>query len=304
MRHLLFIGVIAMISVMTVSAQMTEQTLESDGILRDYLLYIPESYTGDDPVPLVFVLHGGGGDASGMVKLTRGRFNELSEAHHFIVVYPEGVDKHWNDGRTGDIRNASHADDVGYISALIDDLSAHYNIDSNKIFSTGISNGGLMSYRLACELSDRIAGIAPVAANLSVDLSEICKPDNTTDIFMILGTDDRLMPYDGGNIEVLGIERGIILSGDETLKFWTDNFYCTDEFSTVEYPNTAPLDGTHITEVRYDVCNDDTRVNFMTIHGGGHTWAGGDSYLSRLIIGKTSRDIDASDVIWEFFSTK
>ena len=138
MRYLILFGILVIISVTTVFSQVTEQTLEHDSLLRSYLLYVPESYTGQDPVSLVMVLHGGGGDAVGMVKLMRGRFNELSEEYNFIVAYPNGVDKHWNDGRTSDIQNASQADDVGYISALIDDLSANYNIDSDKIFSTGM----------------------------------------------------------------------------------------------------------------------------------------------------------------------
>jgi len=292
----------AIISVPTTFAQTTEYTLEHDGVLRNYLLHVPDVYTGDAPVPLVFVLHGGGGDAAGMVRLTQGRFDELSEIHNFIVVYPNGIDKKWNDGRTTNIENFSTADDVGFISALIDDLSTNYNIDLDKIFSTGMSNGGMMSYRFACELSDRIAGIAPVVANLSSDLSDVCTPEYTTDILIALGTDDPITPYDGGIVGILGIEHGNVLSADETVTFWADHFNCAAELSTFEYPNTALFDGTHITQIDYDMCDEDSRVSLMTIHGGGHTWAGGVPYLSRLIIGKTSKDIDVSDVIWDFFT--
>lgn len=160
-----------------------------------------------------------------------------------------------------------------------------------------------MSYRLACELSDLIAGIAPVTANLSSDLYEICEPENVTDILVILGTDDPLMPYDGGDVGIFGIERGNVLSAEGTLQFWVDRFHCSEHFSIVDYPNSALFDGTHITQVDYELCVDSTRISLMTIHGGGHTWASGWQYLSRRVIGKTSRDIDASDVIWEFFST-
>lgn len=301
MRYLFLFSLIVISSMPTVFAQTTEHTLEHDGVLRNYLLYLPDVYTGDTAVPLLIVLHGGGGDAEGMVQLTKGRFDELSEVHNFIVVYPNGVDRHWNDGRTADIENVSTADDVGFISTLIDKLSADYNIDSSKIFVTGMSNGGMMSYRLACELSDRIAGIAPVTANLSNDLSDFCTPEYTTDMLIILGMDDPLMPYDGGLVGILGIERGHVLSADETLDFWKAHFNCADESSTFEYPNRALFDGTHITQINYSMCDENSRVSLMTIHGGGHTWAGGWQYLSRILVGKTSRDIDASDVIWEYF---
>jgi polyhydroxybutyrate depolymerase len=302
MRYILLVPIIIMLS-NTIFSQTPELFLEHGGIVRSYLLYIPDSYTGDDSVPLVFVLHGGGGDAVGIEKLTRSRFNTLAEEHNFIVVYPNGVDKHWNDGRVGDIKNASQADDVGFISALIDELSANYNIDANKVFSTGMSNGGLMSYRLACELNDRIAGIAPVTATLSNDLSDSCVPQHAIDMLIMLGTDDPLMPYDGGLVGIWGIERGTVLSADENLSFWTDRFNCADTFSSIEYPNRALFDGTNITEVRYERCDEANQVNLMTIHGGGHTWAGGWQYLSRFVIGKTSRDINATEVIWEFFAS-
>lgn len=302
MRYLFLCVMLLGMSSQILLAQTTEHTLAYDGLDRTYLLHVPDSYSGDDPVPLVFVLHGGGGDAAGMVKLTRGGFDMLADEYGFIVVYPNGVGKHWNDGRTGDIGKHSSADDVGFFDALIDELSAAYNIDENQIYATGISNGGMMSYRLACDLSNHFAGIAPVAANLSVDLSVNCTPDEPTDVLMILGTDDPLMPYDGGEITVLGLKRGLVLAADDVLTFWTNAFHCGDDSTEVQYPNKAWLDGTHITELQYDHCDDVARVYLMSVHGGGHTWASGLPYLPRTLIGNTSRDVDANAVIWEFFT--
>lgn len=303
MRYLILCMVFFGIQSQVLMAQSTEHTFAYDGIERTYLLHLPESYTGDEPLPLVFVLHGGGGDAAGMVRLTRGGFDTLADEQGFIVVYPNGVGNHWNDGRTGDIGRYSSADDVGFFDALIDALLTTYNIDESRIYSTGISNGGLMSYRLACDLSHRFAGVAPVAANMSVALSQNCSPERATDLLIILGTDDPLVPYGGGEIRVLGRGRGEVLSVNEILTFWTDVLNCGESFTEVAYPNRAWLDGTQVTEIQYRECSDGAQVHLMTIHGGGHTWASGLPYLPRAFIGNTSRDVDANEIIWTFFAT-
>ena len=301
MRYLISFMALFVITSVATLAQPTEETLEHDGLMRNYLIYVPASYTGESSVPLLFALHGGGGDAEGMIQLTEGGLNTLAEEHQFIVVYPNGINNSWNDGRQVDIGKHSTADDIGFFSMMIDEIAGRYTIDEERVFVTGMSNGGMMSYRLACDLSERIAGIAPVAANMSVALADECSPEYETDILIMLGSDDPIVPYNGGEIKVLGSRRGEVLPADAIADFWTAQFHCEGDPSTVEYPNTAPFDGTHITEARYDICDNGTRVRLMTIHGGGHTWASGLPYLGRLLIGRTSRDVDANSVIWEFF---
>ena len=127
-------------------------TLTVDGVERTYYVYAPRTVDSAQPVPLLIVLHGGGGNGRQIMRFTG--FNQVARDNGFIAVYPEGIDHHWNDGRV--FRKApTDTDDVAFISALIDQMAADYSIDSTRIYATGISNGGFMSYRLACDLSDR-----------------------------------------------------------------------------------------------------------------------------------------------------
>jgi polyhydroxybutyrate depolymerase len=248
---------------------------------------------------LLIVLHGGGGTAEGMIRFTG--FNQIADANGFIVVYPDGLDKSWNDGRV--YRRAPLVtDDVAYISALIDHLQAGQNIDPTRIFATGISNGGFMSYRLACELSDKITGIAPVTANLSVDLEASCAPSQPVKMLIINGTDDPLVPYDGGEVALPGgIGRGKIRSTAATLDFWAAHNGCGGDRVIVDEPNRALFDRTRLQSTTLVGC--DAPVKLFTVINGGHTWPGGSQYLPVGLVGRTSRDMDASQIIWEFFAT-
>ena len=156
-----------------------------DGLERTYILHVPE--TVSNPAPLVFVLHGGGGNGKGMIKLTG--FNKVSDENGFIVCYPDGIDKHWNDGRkvNKSYKNGVEVNDVKYISLLIDSLESQYVIDSARIYVCGISNGGMMSFRLGCELNSKIAAIAPVAISMSEYLYSSCKPGKPVPLMYIFG---------------------------------------------------------------------------------------------------------------------
>src|SRR5579862_7975812 len=130
-------------------------SLTHDGLERSYLLYVPASYDRGKPTPLLIVLHGRGINASFMITMTGGGFNALADEHGFILVYPNAINEMWNDGRTSSDMK-SNADDVGFIRALIEHLAAEYAIDRQRVYLTGLSNGGYMAYRLGCELSDQI----------------------------------------------------------------------------------------------------------------------------------------------------
>lgn len=266
---------------------------EHDGVERDAIIYTPDNLP-DGLVPAVIVLHGGNGDAQGTRRLTG--FDDVADDNGFIVVYPNGIDNQWNDGREG----IAEADDVGAISALIDRLIADYAVDPARIYATGISNGGFMSFRLGCELSDRIAAIAPVTATLSETMAERCEPTAPMAVLLMNGTDDPLVPYNGGYVSVLGAERGAIRSTDETMAFWVDQNGCEPTVAQVALPNLARFDGTRAYRSDYTDCA--APVTLIRIDGGGHTWPGGLQYLPRAVIGRVSRDIDGSEVIWDFFA--
>ncbi len=272
-----------------------------NGIRRTYLVHVGSACSASTPAPLVIVLHGGGGTGAGTVKLTG--FNAIADREGFIVVYPDGIDRHWNDGRGVEWYRAhtQDIDDLGFISALIDELSAKLNIDSKRVYATGISNGGMMSYRLGCELSQRIAAIAPVTASIAVNMAKEWSPSRPMPVLIIAGTADPLVPWDGGDIRFGGRIYGTVLSVPETVQFWVEKNGCLAKPMVIRLPETDPTDGTTVRKEVYTGCRGGAEVVLYAVEGGGHTWAGGLQYLPERIIGKTSREFSASEVIWQFF---
>ena len=208
----------------------TEVTLEHDGIRRSCLFYAP-SLKNHSPKPLLLVLHGAGGTPGGLIKLTRYRFNELSEEREFYVAYPTGIRRLWHDARNDKTSyvHKKNIDDVGFIQDLIENLIDHYPIDRNRIFAAGISNGGFMCFRLACELSHQIRGIAVVAATLPRDQKKTCLPMRPISVIIFNGTKDTIVPYDGGSVKLLGRTRGSIFSSEDTARFWARINECSPD---------------------------------------------------------------------------
>jgi polyhydroxybutyrate depolymerase len=266
-----------------------------DGLKRTYLIHLPSSGFNHQP-PVVFVLHGGGGSGEKMIKLTNGGFNKLADKKGFIVVYPDGFENNWNDGRSMSEANyvtfKNNIDDTGFISALIDELIKKYNADAKRVFVTGMSNGAMMSYRLGCELSGKIAAIAPVAGNIPANFINHCKPSNPVSVLAINGDADPLMPYNGGEVTGPFGKRkfGRVLSANESVLLWVKNNCCSPE----------PI----ITDLKDKDPDDCTLVQKQQFKNGGHTWPGGYQYLGKWIVGNTSRDMNATEVIWEFFEGK
>ncbi len=274
------------------------------GLERTYRIHIPSGHDRTKPAPLVLLFHGGGGTGQGMENLTLGGFNRLADREGFIVVYPDGIEKHWNDGRGLQNYRAhrENIDDVGFISALIDDLKERWNIDLTRIYAAGISNGGQFSQRLACEHSHRISAIGVVATQLPEHFFSTCAPKRPVSVLMMPGTEDPLVPWEGGEI---GFRRGRkfrrVLSVHESLRFWAKQNQCPGSPLITYEPDRDPNDGTRVRREAYVPCGHETEVVLYAVEGGGHTWPGGDQYLPARIIGKTSRDIDANEVIWDFF---
>jgi polyhydroxybutyrate depolymerase len=277
------------------------------GLKRTWLIHIPQSYVITIPSPLLIVLHGGGGTGRNMVKLTRGGFNKISDNKGFIVVYPDGIDKHWEDGRTGDETgykvHKKNVDDVGFISAMIDHLIKKMNLDAKRVYVTGMSNGAIMSYCLGCRLSYKIAAIAPVAGNIPLNLVASCKPSGPVSVLALNSVNDPLVPFTGGDITgPFGIKKlGKVISARESVKFWVINNKCSESPVITCGADKDPSDGTRVRIESYQYGVNQTEVILYIIEGGGHTWPGGYQYLGKGIIGRTSRDIDANEVIWDFF---
>jgi polyhydroxybutyrate depolymerase len=292
-----------------------------DGRRRTYVVHIPPSYDPTRATPVVLVLHGGGGDAQGTEKLTL--MNVASDKYGFLAVYPEGtgpkiggkVVGSWNAGRCCPQAMKQNIDDVGFISGLIDKLQKDLNVDPKRIYATGISNGAMMSYRLACELSDRIAAIAPVIAQGTFDQ---CAPERPVPLIHFHGTADPCAPYQGG-------------TGGGCLQDFINEI-----FGTKAPPYTWAADSvpdyiakwvrrnglTGSPEVMYKngkaTCEAWGRdqageVVLCTVEGMGHNWPGGtfgpicEKPQSKLCkryqekVGPLSSDISANDAMWEFF---
>ena len=274
------------------------RTIISGGLSRTYIVHLPPAYQnqGAQSFPVVLAFHGGGGKADGMDKLTH--MNATADQDDFIVVYPNGYKNSWADGRGVTNAEKDNVDDVQYTSDLITDLAAHYRIDPKRIYATGISNGGFFSERLACDLSSTIAAIASVAATFSVNLAGRCAPTRPVPFLLIQGTADPLVPFEGGTV---ALERGEVLSAKGAVADWVAIDGCTSPSIDGNDPDVAD-DDTTISHQFYTNCSGGTKVSFYAIHNGGHTWPGGYQYLPEVAIGKTSRDMDASEVIWQFFS--
>lgn len=286
------------------SGELVSRTLSHGGLDRVYLFYSPAGIAErKGPRSLLLVLHGGSGTAHGMVRITRNRFNELAEQRGFYVVYPQGIDKSWNEGRKGRIDGAHrrNIDDVGFLGALIDHLKSSYAIDTGRVFVTGMSNGGMMALRLGCSLPDKIRGIAPVVSSIPVDILALCQAPSNVSLVLFNGTRDPLVPYDGGTINAFGQKRGEIIAIERTLDLWRTKARCGATPVTRNLPDIAE-DGMRVVRVEYRQCEADAKVVLYRIEGGGHTWPGGEQYLGERLVGRTSRDISAADELWTIFS--
>ncbi len=268
--------------------------LNVGGIDREYYLYTPAILKPSQSVPLVIGLHGGHGQPQRFAETTK--FNGLAQKQGFIVAYPAGIDRNWNDGR--DSKTLPTQDDVAFIRAMIDDIQKNHQIDASRIYATGISNGGFMTQRLACELPDRISAFASVASTMAAPPSSACKSSAPVAMLTMNSPVDRFVPWQGGTM-TRG-EGGTILPVAETTDFWRTKNGCTKKPSITTLPSNAPADGTKVEVADDRTCQSGKEVVRVTISGGGHTWPGGANQPAALV-GITSNQIDATSYIWDFF---
>jgi polyhydroxybutyrate depolymerase len=278
------------------AASQATKTITVDGLNREYIIYLPSAWnTQTTALPLLFALHGGGGNDSGMVALAS--FNALAEVNKFIVVYPSGVQTSWNDGRPT-AANQAGVNDVNFFRTLISTLSTNYKIDAKRIFATGISNGAFMSSRLGSELSDKIAAFASVAGSMDSTIHANSNPANKVSAMFIQGTTDPLIPFNGGVLTVGA--GGTIVSHASAIAKWItiDGASATAVTTNI---TDAVNDGTSATRRDYNNGTNNTAVTSIVILNGGHTWPQGLQYLPEIIIGKTCQDFNACQTIWDFF---
>lgn len=299
----------AAVSILAASGNDFTGTMMSGGHTRTWMAHVPRNPPGKKLLPLVIALHGGGGTGKNMLKLTLGGLNRLADREGFVVIYPDGIDRHWNCGRnaqeTGYRSHRESIDDVGFISALIDTAIQKYDVDPKRVYVTGMSNGAIAAYRLAGELSAKIAAIAAVAGNIAKNLVASYNPANPVSILVINNVNDPMVPYNGGDITgPFGFKKlGKVVSTAETVRFWVKYNGCRPEPVITSLADQKKDVFTKIRRETYTGGKNGTEVVLYAIEGGGHTWPGGLQYLGERIIGRTSRVIDANEVIWEFFKS-
>ncbi|MCB1305947.1 MAG: hypothetical protein KDK37_16780 [Leptospiraceae bacterium] len=277
----------------------SEFEMDFEGRTRQYYLYVPESLP---PRPdVLFVLHGGGGKAIQIMGSTRGTFDKLAESNGFIVVYPQGIEKQWNDGRK-DPKTTAHQEninDAGFLMAIRDRIKEKYGV--SRTFFTGISNGGMMSLRMGCEFPDRVNGVAPVASSISVDIASSCAPAGVS-LLILDGKEDPLVPYDGGSVKVLGSERGSVIGAPASVRLWLRANGCQapGDFSgsVVQTIDNDPEDATKAVVMRF---NCKVPVELVAFEGAGHTWPGSVELLPEWLVGKLSMEMDGMTKVADFF---
>ncbi|MFA6095095.1 MAG: PHB depolymerase family esterase [Candidatus Paceibacterota bacterium] len=275
-----------------------------DGLTRFYKVYIPHSYSPIQKTPVVIYLHGGGGNMQAAYK---DGLTTYSDKYGFILLTPQGTSKTtgrytWNTGVTTTdgvteqgVGNPS-IDDTGFIAKAISEIEQRYNIDPIRIYATGLSNGAAMANRLGCNLSEKIAAIAPVAGALE----DACHPTRPIPVMLINGTNDLCHPYEGGQAEcakgILTFKIHHIQSAHEITRTWTSLNKCSAT-TTITYQKG------NATCVTNPSCAGNTTVSLCTITGMGHTYPSGNQYLPAKFIGPVSYDI-SFDQIWDFFDNK
>ena len=280
-----------------------EKIIFVDRLKRQFRIYLPVADNTCDKLPLLIVLHGGGGNGKRMEEHTTKRgFDKIADREGFIVVYPYAYKRHWNDGRRDFFAYSirKNVDDVKFISRLIDYMVKNYKADKHRVFITGVSNGGMMSFRLGCELAGKIKAIAVVAASMPEKLYLNCSPKEKVSVLIMHGTEDPLVPWKGGYVEVFGKKRGKVVSIEKSLKFWVKFNNCALKKKREYLPDLDPNDGTKVWKEEYQNKKDRVKVVLYAIEGGGHKWPGGSSAVPRLT-GTMTHDINACEIIWNFF---
>jgi polyhydroxybutyrate depolymerase len=256
---------------------------------RAYYVHTPMGYDETSPLPLLIALHPSGtSGAAGMASLTG--FNEIAERDNFIVVYPIGPNGYWDYGagspQWAGVDDA--LDDPGYLSKVLDEVTAEYAVDPQRIYAAGFSNGARMAFRLACDRPDILAGIAAVAATISDDVTSACPTENHVSILFMHGTGDRVIPWEGKRLHIGDLFISTALSAPETARFWAELNDCSMEPTIELLPDSNPDDRLSIRRDLYSECADATEVAFYRMVNGGHWWF-------------QTPDFNVSEVIWSFF---
>jgi len=274
-------------------AETIERQVRVGTAQRSYQVDVPAGAERAAALPVVIVFHGGGGSADSVRRQTR--MSTKGAAEGFIAVYPQGSGgiagrlRTWNAGTCCGRAMQQRVDEIAFIAALLDDLQATVAIDRARVYATGISNGGMMAYEVACALADRVAAIAVVAGEMTA--LDRCRPSRPVPVLVIHGSADRNLPIDGG-IGAKAFAVHDVRSVAAAVDFWRRHDGCGDGAR-------SELDGA-VRRATYSSCNAASEVELITIEGGGHSWPGGDRLAG--FLDPPSPALDATAEVWRFFA--
>jgi polyhydroxybutyrate depolymerase len=286
-------------------SQDLDKTITFDNRVRQYMIHLPPAFNHGTRLPVIFAFHGGGGEYKKTIRYYN--LNGLADRYGYIIVYPNAVNKAWSmQGVSSRVRKTENTvDDVGFISALLDNLIAEFSVDSSLVFCTGISRGGIFSLFLAWQLSERIKAIAPVCASIPQSIARDYVFMHPTPVLLINGTEDPLINYKGGpgkmNTRNAGNQEADMLPTENLIEKMVKMNNCPSDPIISNLPDLDPGDGCTAVDFRYPCKNG--LVEFIKVIHGGHAWPGGIQYLPKFIIGKVCRDFRAEDKIVEFFQS-
>jgi polyhydroxybutyrate depolymerase len=276
---------------MTAGCIRSEESIQVKGMTRHYRMHAPKDIADRGAVPLVLALHQFSDTDKGMQNLTD--FDALADAEGFVVVYPQGRWRVWN------VWGKDSPDDVAFLNALIDSVSARYKIDPDRIYATGASAGGMMTQYFAC-MSDRLAAIAPVMGSIGTDWAATWPVQPPIPVLIMHGTKDPVIPFNGGDTNAGPGQKVTFLSARDNAAFWAKRNGCGDTPTEETLPDADPGDHFYVKKWTWS-CDPAREVLLYEIGGGGHTWAGHKNWYPQFIVGPAAPAPDATRVIWEFF---
>lgn len=284
----------------TLSGELMPRSLQHGGRERHYQLYRPAKLA-DQPA-LLLVFHGSMSDGLAMRDMGAHQFDRLADEQGFLLVYPDGYQRHWNDcrGTASYEANKLNIDDVGFIRQLVAQLAAEFDLDRAKVYATGLSNGGHMALRLALEAPDLVAGVAPMASNLPVDDYSDCVPSGEpVNLALVAGTHDPVNPYEGGLVKILWDDsRGVVQSAAATAHYFAGLAGYDTPPTEHRLADSEPDDDGWISVQTWE--GREQRVALYTLVGGGHIFPSRHTRFGKLL-GGDNRDIDVADLMWAFF---
>ncbi len=277
-----------------VAGDAISHTIEVNGVRRTYLLYVPPGQNGKR-LPAFIMMHGSG--STDVQQERYSNFDAFAQTHGLVVIYPNGIDKHWNDGRV--IGHESAADDIGFMKAMLAEVTVQGLIDPKRVYAAGISNGGFMAQHMACVMSDALAGIAVVAASQPVDAA--CPSPRPMPVIFFHGTADKFVPFNGGPIAPQFGNRGSAMSNAQAVAIWQKRNGCGAAQKT-QLP--AKNDQLAVTVETYS-CPARRGLENVIVQEGGHTWPGANQgWLATKILGPVTDNINANDTMWSFFQSQ